>query len=141
MTVIAWDGKTLAADKQTTDAGLRRTTTKLRRAKSGELLASTGASGMCRELMDWWEAGAQKSDFPDKEDKCHLVVVRQDRTVVFYSGSPAPIHTEERFTAFGSGRDYAIAAMHLGRSAREAVELACLYESSCGSGIDTLELE
>ena len=37
-------------------------------------------------------------------------------------------------------RDFALAAMHLGKSAREAVEVACALDVFCGNGIDTLEL-
>lgn len=39
----------------------------------------------------------------------------------------------------GSGRDFAIAAMHCGKTAREAVEIASLYENGCGNGVDVLE--
>lgn len=79
MTVIAWDGKTLAADKRVGYGNMHRTTTKIRRV--GDALVGCSGSG-----------------------------------------------------------SLAVAAMHLGKSAREAVEIACLYDMNCGNGIDTLEL-
>jgi hypothetical protein len=74
MTVIVWDGKTLAADKQ------------------------------------------MGGDYP--------------RTV-----------TEDAHHAIGSGRDFAAAAMYLGKTAREAVEVAMALTGFCGHGVDTLEFE
>jgi hypothetical protein len=43
--------------------------------------------------------------------------------------------------AFGSGRDYAEAAMFLGCDAKRAVEVACQFQTDCGNGIDTLRLK
>lgn len=40
--------------------------------------------------------------------------------------------------AIGTGRDYARAAMHLGRNAVEAVQVAILFDENCGNGVDTL---
>jgi ATP-dependent protease HslVU (ClpYQ) peptidase subunit len=50
------------------------------------------------------------------------------------------VHYEDKKTATGSGRDYALAAMHCGKTAREAVEIACLFETGCGNGVDELEV-
>ena len=41
----------------------------------------------------------------------------------------------------GHGRDFTLAAMHLGHDARTAVEVACALDAFCGCGIDTLTLE
>ena len=56
-----------------------------------------------------------------------------------YEQTPNPFVVEDKQWAIGSGRDYAIAAMHLGRTAAEAVAVACLFDVSCGMGIDTME--
>ena len=44
----------------------------------------------------------------------------------------------ERFVADGSGRDFAIAAMALGRTARQAVALAARFDVYTGGGIDSI---
>jgi ATP-dependent protease HslVU (ClpYQ) peptidase subunit len=54
-------------------------------------------------------------------------------------GTGEPV--EDPFIAFGAGRDYAMAAMHLGCDAHRAVEVACVFDTGCGMGIDTLELD
>lgn len=57
-----------------------------------------------------------------------------------YEKVPYPARVEDKFTATGCGRDYALAAMFLGHDARAAVEVACALDAHCGNGIDTLEL-
>jgi ATP-dependent protease HslVU (ClpYQ) peptidase subunit len=70
-----------------------------------------------------------------------MLVVLPSRKVVCYGQGPYPLEIEDRFTAMGCGRDYALAAMYLGHDARRAVEVACAIDVNCGCGIDTLELE
>jgi ATP-dependent protease HslVU (ClpYQ) peptidase subunit len=47
----------------------------------------------------------------------------------------------ESFHALGSGRDFALAAMYLGKNAREAVEIAMEFDLETGKGVDCLEVE
>lgn len=143
MTVIAWDGKTLAADKQM-GGDFPRRVTKLRRTKEGELLGVAGWMNRGLWLMDWWEAGGGQQFFPafqaDKDKACELMIVRRDGSLWIVDDVPVPFRIEEPFHAIGSGRDFAAAAMHLGHGARRAVEVACQLCGYCGQGIDTLEL-
>jgi len=141
MTVIAWDGRTLAADKRATSVGLARTVTKIQR--HGDcLLAMTGDWDVAAEIRAWFKAGAVPSDFPTKarEDLSSLIVIRRDG-VDLYSTGPYPMPIESEKVAFGSGRDFAEAAMHLGCTAIEAVSVACHFQNDCGNGIDVLALE
>lgn len=58
VSVIAWDGRTLAADKQATSNGVRFTTTKIRRLPSGDVLAWTGDEDHAHMVAKWYEDGA-----------------------------------------------------------------------------------
>lgn len=141
MTCIAWDGKTLAADKRVTYAGLARTTTKIFRVGDARVgIAGDGAQGM--DMLDWFRNGCEPDKFPpaqrDKEQWVTFVVIKRGQLSV-YERTPQPMVIEDTIYATGSGRDYAMAAMHLGKSAREAVEIACVFEINCGNGIDSLE--
>lgn len=140
MTVIAWDGKTLAADKRSTLVNLPHTTTKICRSGDGSLLGVAGDTGMCRTLREWYIAGADREKYPDKDGKCDMVVIAADGRVLLYAAGPDPIHFEDKYFATGSGRDFALSAMHFGLSARDAVEFACRFDVHCGNGIDTLQL-
>ncbi|MCA7945571.1 hypothetical protein [Burkholderia vietnamiensis] len=143
MTVVAWDGKTLAADKRGDAGGLQRTTTKIFRFDGG-LFGSAGSASRGAELFAWICAGANPDTVPafqlSLEEYQSAMVVRSDGTVWLYGCSGHPFRMEDQFHAIGSGRDFAIAAMHLGRTAAQAVEVATLFETGCGNGIDTLEL-
>lgn len=138
MTVIAWDGKILAADKLALNNGLKRTTTKIR--KIGDLLVgASGDTSATMEAFNWVEKGRIPSEYPkiqqSKEEFCCLIVIL-DNKILMYEMSPYPVLYEDKQFAIGSGRDLAIAAMHCGRSAIEAVEIASIYEASCGNGVD-----
>jgi len=147
MTVIAWDGKTLAADKRCTqEDGAINTTTKILRF-NGFLYAITGNSSVARELLTWCLDGADPKAFPAaaREDKASLIVINRVPVygvqIVHYTASPSPTNLHQSVGAWGCGRDFARAAMHLGRSAEEAVRIACELNAFCGNGIDTLTLE
>lgn len=65
MTVIAWDGHSLAADRRSLDhRGRVLTLTKIFRAPGGELMAGTGESAVFHELKDWYLQGAKPEAFP-----------------------------------------------------------------------------
>jgi ATP-dependent protease HslVU (ClpYQ) peptidase subunit len=143
MTVIAWDGKALVADKQCTNAGHPMVVTKIHRVPNG-IVGFAGNGGHASALLTWFNDGCDPDKWPDKNsgDTAGVLFISNDGEVRGYSGDDGPhyIVYENKFIAFGAGRDYALAAMHLGKSAREAVELACLLDTSCGQGIDILEL-
>lgn len=139
MTVIAWDGKTLAADKRAECAGHYFTTTKIRRISSGEVLAWCGDSDTGRMMASWYEAGADPAKWPEcqKDEKSWArLIVASSAGVKYYDRWPAPTMVEDPFAAWGSGRDFALTAMHLGKTAREGVLIAALFESGCGNGVD-----
>jgi ATP-dependent protease HslVU (ClpYQ) peptidase subunit len=145
MTCIAWDGKTLAADKQCTSVGHASTVTKIHRVDGG-LVAFAGNASHARALLAWFKAGRLQSTWPASvrvDDCADAIFVTADAKILFYSGSGGGYFDsyDDKFIAMGAGRDYALAAMHLGRGAREAVEVVCALDITCGMGIDTLELE
>lgn len=144
MTVIAWDGRTLAADKQATSNGMARTTTKIHRVSDG-LLALTGGGGHGFALLNWFKGERDLATWPrvQNPDDEGSVIHFTAQGVFVYCGNGAGHGelVEDKFIAFGCGRDYAMAAMHLGCDARKAVEVASIFDTGCGMGIDTLELE
>lgn len=142
MTVIAWDGKTLAADKcATSGGGIARTVTKIER-HGGALLAITGNWDVGTEMREWWKAGAVPKDFPAKarEDQATLIVITGQR-IDTYACGPYSMRIEQDRCAFGSGRDFAEAAMYCGKTAVEAVLIACQFQTDCGRGVDVLAME
>lgn len=142
MTVIAWDGKTIAADRQVTTNDMRSSTTKLRRLPSGEVIASTGDVCLGRTLMDWYEGGADPAAYPkfQNEEWARLIVVGANG-LRYFERYPAAVLCEDQYIAFGSGRDFAMGAMAMGADARRAVEVASQFSTGCGLGCDTMQYE
>jgi hypothetical protein len=141
MTVIAWDGKTLASDKAAVDSGTIRTLTKIKRAPGGELLAAAGISHITERLFVWYAAGADPEKYPDPEAKCSFLVIKADGAKLLFDGGPFPDVYEDGFIAIGSGRAFAIGAMAMGADARRAVEIASHWAEGCGRGVDAMTLE
>lgn len=142
MTIIAWDGITLAADKLGDSGGLRRTTTKIRRLPNGELFGSCGSASGGAHMFEWISRGANPEDVPAiqlTEEYQGVIVIRLNGNPIIYAKGAYPFEMEDPFYALGSGRDFAIAAMYLGCDAKKAVEIACLFEVNCGNGIDVLD--
>lgn len=143
MTVIAYDGKTISADKRAVNYGLTRTITKLFRIADGSIVAFAGNYSDGVTMQKWLENGADPEKFPegqkDKDNISTFMHVKNGKLMV-YETSPQPLLFEDNLFASGSGRDFALAAMHCGKTTAEAVEIASLFENGCGNGVDTMEI-
>lgn len=152
MSVIVWDGKTLAADRQGTTHEMRITEPKLRvlvfdphttPGPSVAVCAWTGVSVYGQELAQWYFDGADKSKYPefqkDKEDWCRLIVADTDGCR-HYERTPYPLTVNDPYMAWGGGRDFAMGALAMGADARKAVEVTNLFSIGCGGGVDAYDL-
>lgn len=147
MTIIAWDGKNLAADKLANVGGLKVSVTKIKKSH-GCLLFSAGDFDAVLMLYAWYvdkffncKPDTQWPEFQkDKDQWQPLHVITSDRKLWRYERHEIPFQITEPFYACGSGRDYAIAGMSLGLNALDAVELACKFDPFCGLGVDALTL-
>ena len=143
MTTIAWDGKALAADKRSTNNNLARTVTKITRVGKS-LVGGAGDASQTEEMVAWLRRGAKVSDFPasqrDKEDWAAMLVIRPGGFIDLYERTPYPTRYEDKIFAIGSGRDFALAAMYLGKCASDAVEIASIFDAGSGNGVDVLVL-
>lgn len=148
MTVIAWDGTTLAADREAGDSWIKcHSIIKIERSR-GHLIGCAGPSTPAREIMAWFDAGALPLEFPASLrplDSLTMLVITPDGGVTVYQNTPYPIRyvphaiTGNRY-AIGSGKEAAMAVMLTGANASRAVELVSLVCSGCGNGVDTLTL-
>ena len=140
MTVVAWDGHSLAADKMSDFGGLHATVTKIRRLRGGRVAAGCGPAALIGELCAWLDAGADPATFPaaqrSEKDCCVVLAVTPDRVALLYEHAPYPTVIESRQWAIGSGRDFAMMAMRLGKTAAESVVLTAELCNTCGNGVD-----
>lgn len=142
MSVIAWDGKVLAADTQGTMGGLKFSTSKIQKV-NGDLLGFTGDLDSGLALVEWYRK-KKTALFPecqkDKDRWAPLLVITKQKKILRYEREPFPIEIKEKFFSVGSGRDFALTAMYLGNNSKKAVECAIRFEASCGGPIEELKL-
>ena len=144
MTVIAWDGKTLAADKQGTYSNLARTTTKIYRLESNEIIAFCGTIGTHHVLLDWYKSGADREKWPwelQRSAEWANIIIADKTGVRFCDQTPFFRYVEDSTMAWGCGADFAIGAMAMGADAVKAVEIVSKYCEGCGCGVDSFSIE
>jgi hypothetical protein len=144
MSVVAWDGKTVAADKRAClfDAAMK--TTKAWLMPGGIIVATTGERGFGLAMVDWWSAGALAATWPPfqaTDDWARLIVFEPGQDPYTYERQPVRQVVEDPFMAWGSGRDFAMGAMAMGANARQAVAIASQFNVYCGNGIDEFSVE
>jgi ATP-dependent protease HslVU (ClpYQ) peptidase subunit len=139
MSIVVWDGKTLAADKQGTVGDLRLKTTKIAKLSTGEILGWVGAVEHGLALVNWYANGCKIEEWPETqkgEEWGKLIVITKGKA---YEYEQLPIRqlVQSVPAAWGSGRDFALGALAMGADAIGAVKVACKFSTSCGMGIDS----
>src|SRR5690606_6491601 len=117
MSVVVWDGTTLAADRQVAAGQVKQAMTKLRRLPDGRLAGFVGAMGRGVALLDWLTRGADPATFPalrDDGDYAELLVVHPDGRTESYENHPVPMVWLAPPVATGSGAGPALGAIHAG---------------------------
>lgn len=143
MTTIAWDGTTLAVDRQWTSDGLKETGSKLLVEHVGGrrvAMTYTGTLRHCLHLVRWYREGADPDKWPKEAgDAATLVVLAADGKPAEYAGAYGyPLQAEDGVQAWGSGAKYALGAMYCGKSAKLAVEVAAHFDTHTGRGVETV---
>lgn len=141
MTVIAWDGKTLAADRQSTCGEIRLIKTKLRRLDNGLVAATAGDSDSGLVLLEWLENGSDPDKWPAFQNTADwvILIVWKNGKVYAYNQRCVPMLVEDPYMAWGSGSAFALGALAMGATAAQAVEAANKHCTSCGFGFDSVE--
>lgn len=146
MTVIAWDGRSIAADKMMCVGDTPMATTKLRKVvfEGYEYVVGvTGGLDYGLALIDWWVKGADQEKWPAfqaTDNWTRLIVVPPGSKPYWFERMPYPIECNDEFAAWGSGRELALGALAMGASAKEAVEVANRLGLYSGLGVDVFEV-
>lgn len=140
MSVIAFDGKIIAADRRAIYGDTISTCRKIFKIDDETIVAFGGDLDQGHRLMEWYKGGGKVHDWPnnvggDSCPYCMFIVVI--RGICFhYERTPYPIASRDDFIAFGCGREVALGVMAMGGDAIKAVEIASRFIYSCGNGID-----
>jgi hypothetical protein len=144
MTTIAWDGRTLAADRARTNGNTSELACKL--FDCGEYVYGAVGSMFDAPLIEkWLRDGAKWEQRPHLDGEVHgcgIVVRKSDRALYLVGGKPTTLaFIPPGPTAAGSGQDFALAAMACGKTAREAVEIAARFDFGTGYGCDAFDVD
>ncbi len=143
MTVIAWDGKSIAADKRSERGEIVGTVTKLFSGRDGCALATCGMLTKGLMLIEWFNEGSDREEWPkfQSTDEFSNLIVAKKGELWIYGQDSLPLTIADKFHAWGSGAEFAIGAMAMGATAEEAVLVANRHCASCGHGVDVIDLE
>lgn len=145
MTAIAWDGKTLAADRRiTSNYSIGTPVTKIFRSGNDELIACYGPLALSLAIKDWYLNDLLPENFPafDAEYSPGILVIRKGRTNLEYLRFPYPIHYKFKDHLSGGGaHESVMALLRAGLPSESAVYYASQVNAFCGDGIDALTFE
>lgn len=153
MTTIACRDGVLAGDSRVTDGGeegpsVHSNTVKVFRIKSGphkgHIVGITGTFSAGLMFVRWYEdSGAEpppEADSEDSDNEFEALILRPDG--VFMADNNCELmRVVDPFVATGSGGAAATAAMHCGKSAVEAIEIAALCDLRTGGPVIAYSLK
>ncbi len=135
MTTIAWDGLMLAADSQITLGATKYTGHKICKLPDGSLFGGAGDGAAVNRARDY--LSGKRATRP-KVENCQLIQIMPDREVRLYAATWDYEVLTDRFVAIGSGADFALGALECGKSAVQAVEIACRRDAHSGFPVESI---
>jgi hypothetical protein len=142
MTIVVWDGSTLAVDRGVTDGFTMWEQDKAWRL-GDEVVTGVGNMTLVLAMRNWYVSGRDASKFPTEQTMpdrwCEFIVVTTEG-LFRYERSPIPIEHGFHKCAFGYGKDFAYGALAMGATAEQAAHVACKFSPHCGMGVDVYKL-
>lgn len=145
MTTVAWDGKTLAADRRVTANGVVNTEwTKVHKRKDGTLIGVGGEMCTGSEFIRWFMSGEKGKKPPlramvTNDLAAAAIIVRPNGVVEAHDQDGWHVVESPRY-AIGSGGNFAMVAMKCGAFADRAVEIASEFDVYTGSKTDCVSI-
>ena len=140
MTTIAYKDGWLAADSCCSIGNYHTNSKKLYTVPNVGIVGFAGAGNAMFKIADWWMEGC-KGEAPtvdgDKGEACIGVLVSRKGVFALFDGIHPMLIDDPQF-AIGSGSDFAISAMSLGKNAKEAVEHAMQFDVGTGGRVDAI---
>lgn len=144
MTIIAWDGRYVAADTQGARE-CRRVAGAFRKIRviDGRVYGYTGVSSLAGPMMEWASAlGADPNRLPnvgDPEEDPQVIRFDAAMALMYCRRVPYPSRYNPP-EAWGAGVDFAAGVMAAGLDAVAAVQLTILHHVWAGGMVDYVDL-
>jgi len=146
MTTIAWDGTSLAYDTLRTDGWGLKEYEPCKVMEGKDFLLGGAGDLACilryqKRVAEMTAAEILDMGFPDyKKDENDPSLLLVTKSGVFTHGAGMWLRVSRPFHAIGSGRDYALMAMYLGKTAQEAVALTEEFDNDTKAPVITRRL-
>lgn len=149
MSVVVWDGKTLATDTQCNMGNAKFNAPKAwYKSVGGEacILSGVGTLKNIHRHKQWllhtYDTDGNDNSFPyaDVENHYYQFILVNKNGLLRYEGTPYPIDHGVNACAFGEAADFAYGALAMGATAVEAVKVAIAYSNQCGGNVESFSL-
>jgi len=141
ITTLAYKDGVLVADSQVTSGDRIFSTVKIQSLPDGSLFGGAGGLADILKIRAWAAKGV-RGDEPDISEKASFecLHVRPDGSMWLIDDDLTPMEFVGDYIALGTGSPYAMAAMYLGKSPQEAVEVATHFDPASSLPINELRL-
>jgi ATP-dependent protease HslVU (ClpYQ) peptidase subunit len=146
VTTIAYDGRMIASDTQTTlDNSAKLLGSKISIYSGNVMVWFSGTCTYEKEFCHYIMTG-KNPELPVNEEgedpltECAALMLDKHNTVWFFDGIGLKLELLEPW-AIGAGSAYAKAAMYLGCDAEEAVKVAARYECNTNDLVETYNIQ
>jgi len=140
MTVVVWDGKSIACDSRMTGGFIQDNTKKIFKV-GNRYVGIAGSYSAALLALQWMKDKTQdKPKLEIKEDNEFEAIEIRDGRCYYYDEN---LIEHEVFApyAIGSGCQLAMAAMWLGHDAKTAVNTAKKFDESCGGKTKVIKIK
>lgn len=144
MTTIAYFQGKMAADTQMTIGNCAMQTEKIYGIPGLGVIGVAGAGSIMSRVLEWWANGCEgeapklSEEERNRELTCGALLVTEDGVFILEDGI-YPNVVKQDYVAIGSGSDFAMAAMAMGKSAEEAIREAMRHDIYTGGTVDVIE--
>ena len=147
MTTIVYKDGVMASDSQVTLGQYKHLSSKKIVKINGCLVAAAGPVNVCQEYMHWFKANVPRQNFSrlpkfmsSESGNFELLVVTRKGEMWFQAGNNAPERIYGDYYVIGSGKAYAVTALHLGLDVKAAVRTAMRFDTGTGGQVHTIKL-
>src|SRR5690606_18148085 len=103
------------------------------------LVGLSGDLSSVNAALEWFRSGMPEQK-PGLSSNLEVLAIEPDGTVRWYGSTLAPIEIRGDYHAIGSGDKYAFGAMSMSATAKQAVEIACRFDTGSRGPIKTLRI-
>jgi ATP-dependent protease HslVU (ClpYQ) peptidase subunit len=148
MTTVIYQDGVMACDTQVTFGQSKHLFSKKIRRINGCLVGAAGPVNVCQEYMRWFKENVKTANTQSRLPKFsssesgnyEIMIVTPKGEIWFQCSNNAPERVYGKYYGIGSGKAYAVTALHLGQDVKQAVRTAMKFDTGTGGNVHTLRL-